>query len=734
MSNQAASTGGAAGPRSRGARPGGKSGSTIDPVRVIRQHVLGIIVSGVVGAAVGIGAYFALRSTYPLYTSEVMFEVRPGLLESTDIGTKESMSEKDVSRIANTQALLLKHRDVLSDAVRAQAVRNSGWMQDWFVDPVSGSPLDAQAVDDLIKTISTPVIRNTNLFTVRWSWHNSQDVPVVLNAIARAYLLKIERLDTEQFSANEKLFQEQLRNTRLALGDIQDEIQSFILAKGITTLEDPRHSQAMFETQKLTETLTRSQSELRMIQTQYLQTAAKLEGTVKASHDDILEAEYDITLQRQLQTLEMLKSQERSIRDKFNANTSQVRSIEREVRSTGLQIDSKRREILQRNLNARLKGLGDSQSQLQDVIENIEVELEAKDASLRDLATSATQYDAMKAQRTLLETRRDDNSQLLNSIQLMKLRQDAGRVRLVNLALTPRELSFPLPEVIIPAGIVICMGMFIGFLFLREIMNKRIRGASDLAVMPGATILGSIPEIDEDPTSIEDAERAVSLHPDSVVAESYRQAWTKIHRAMQRQGASSLLLASGMPGSGTTTAVTNFADAAAGAGISVIVVDANFRRPALASEYDLDDESPGLGDVLNEQSDAGDVVQSTGNPLIRVVSAGRPTNRLYRRFNDRSFAGFLASLRGTCDLILVDTAPAIAAGDAYVLANHTDAVALVVQANREERGLVARLINQFNDAQGELVGILLNRPRRTAGGYFKKNYELMASYTADADD
>ena len=32
------------------------------------------------------------------------------------------------------------------------------------------------------------------------------------------------------------------------------------------------------------------------------------------------------------------------------------------------------------------------------------------------------------------------------------------------------------------------------------------------------------------------------------------------------------------------------------------------------------------------------------------------------------------------------------------------------------------------------MGVLLNRPRRTAGGYFKKNYELMASYTADSED
>jgi hypothetical protein len=28
----------------------------------------------------------------------------------------------------------------------------------------------------------------------------------------------------------------------------------------------------------------------------------------------------------------------------------------------------------------------------------------------------------------------------------------------------------------------------------------------------------------------------------------------------------------------------------------------------------------------------------------------------------------------------------------------------------------------------QLVGIVLNRPRNTAGGYFRKNYEVMASY------
>jgi len=30
--------------------------------------------------------------------------------------------------------------------------------------------------------------------------------------------------------------------------------------------------------------------------------------------------------------------------------------------------------------------------------------------------------------------------------------------------------------------------------------------------------------------------------------------------------------------------------------------------------------------------------------------------------------------------------------------------------------------------------VILNRPRNTAGGYFRKNFEAMASYASDAKD
>ena len=39
-------------------------------------------------------------------------------------------------------------------------------------------------------------------------------------------------------------------------------------------------------------------------------------------------------------------------------------------------------------------------------------------------------------------------------------------------------------------------------------------------------------------------------------------------------------------------------------------------------------------------------------------------------------------------------------------------------------------MKQLADTQCELLGILLNRPRGTAGGYFKKNFATMAAYAS----
>jgi Mrp family chromosome partitioning ATPase len=140
----------------------------------------------------------------------------------------------------------------------------------------------------------------------------------------------------------------------------------------------------------------------------------------------------------------------------------------------------------------------------------------------------------------------------------------------------------------------------------------------------------------------------------------------------------------------------------------------------------------GLGELLHGESSLEQVIQHCASGAD-VISAGKPARRVFERLNTQQLSRVLAELRDRYDLILIDAPPAVAAGDAMVLANKVDATVLVIRAHQEQRGLVARLVNRLSESQSELLGIILNRPRGTAGGYFKRNYATMAAYTAGSE-
>jgi capsular exopolysaccharide synthesis family protein len=421
------------------------------------------------------------------------------------------------------------------------------------------------------------------------------------------------------------------------------------------------------------------------------------------------------------------------MREKFNEDTPQVRQIERQVRSVAEQIRVKEDQLLSRNLNAKLRTLISERERLSEIISSIEDELEAKDSLLRDLAADTSQYQYFKTQRENLELQRDDSANLLRAIRLMKLRSDASRVRQVGPADLPREPSFPRVEYVLPGGVLLCFAGFLGWIFLRELTEKRVRSMADLSIIPGTTVLGAVADIEDDPAEPEEAELILADHSASVTAESVRQLTTVVLRAMSRQGHTTMMLAGGMPGAGTTTLCGNIALALVAKGHSVCLVDANFRRPHAAEMFGLDNNAAGLADLLAGTCSIDNAIGQT-DAQVAVISAGSVAARLPERLDDERFSATLAELRTRFSYVLIDVAPAVAASDATHVAMRCDAAILVVRANQEERGLIARLARELNEASAEFLGAVLNRPRQSIGGYFRRNYEMMASYGHDEDE
>ncbi len=719
------------GPPPRGVPSGSGFASTIDPIRVLRRHAGWIIVAAFLGTIIGVVAHVLLLRYYPLYASEAVFELQPGVSDSREVGTREIGSDQLAARLANTEAVLLTDPTILRSAVRHPDVRQTVWYRQFVRPSETGGEtfIIDDAVDDLQETLSASVIRGTNFFRLTWRYHHAADVPVVLNSVASAYLERRREVNQAEFLQNIELFQSKLNETNRRLDALDQEIRSFIRDRGITSLTDPRYSQASIAAEQLTQEIGSTTSQLNIAQGMLMQTQAKLVGTIEPTQEDIQDAEYDPQISTILQTITNIKTELRTLNDRFHSQDNRVLAMESRLRATENELESKMTEVLRRNLEARHKRLTDQIENMRDNLEMLHAEAEAKDAVLRELAADQAQYQALEARRARYEAQRESDMMLIREIDLIRARVDAARVRLAQEAQLPREVAFPQMKFIVPLGTLLVVGLTVGLIFLREMTDQRIKRASDLSVVPSARVLGVIPELEEDPTNSAAAELVVCKHPRSVLAESYRQATTTVLQATERSGHQTILVLAGLPGSGTTTTVTNIAASLAATGKSVLVVDANFRRSKLANAMGVPSDGIGLGDLLVGEANVDEAI-SKSEFGVDVISAGTPGNRVFERFNNGLFENIIAELRAKYDVVLFDSPPAVVAGDAMVLANRVDAAMLVVRANQEQRGLVARLINQLADARCEGLGILLNRPRRTAGGYFKKNFEAMASYSA----
>ncbi len=699
-------------------------GPKIDPFRILRRYFWLLVVVGFISVVLGVALYVVLSRFMPRFSANVLFEVKPGLTSSMQVGEIDIRNEDMVVRMAKTETVLLTSRQVLLNAVKTREVAQTSWIQG-FQD--AGVTDFEAAVDELEEDLNPIMPRQTNLFGVAWSAAVATDVPVVLNMIADAYLKKREADDREKFSENRKVFDTQLRDATSEIEALTLEIQRYIRENGIVAVGSTSNPQGK-SIEDVVGRITEAQSRLRAAASRRQVVEAKLVGTMRPSDEDILQARIDPAARQVEGVVTTLRLRLEQARQQYRQpDHPAVRDLEIELEAAESAYDTKLDEIMRQNLTAELNELSNQLESLNNQIEGLEDEYGKKDTELRDLAAVYSEYQAMENRREMLEKTRDNMLQLIRELELMRARSDAARVRPAQRAQVPRVRSFPRIVMIVPLVTLVSMGLTLGLIFLRELTDHRVKGASDLAVLPGVRVLGVIPDCGEDDAASAAPARIVEQAPNCVVAESYRQAATPLFNALKQTEARTVVVIGGMPESGSTTVVANLAATKSAEGRRVAVIDANFRRPGVAPVYDLDEEGPGLGDVLAGEAELHDVLRSAPNG-VDVITAGTPAKRVFERLSTLAFDELLAALRESHDFVFVDVPPAVVAGEAMVVANKVDAAVLVVCANREHRGLVSRLSGQLRDAHAQFVGVVINRARITVGGYFKQNFAAMGAY------
>jgi capsular exopolysaccharide synthesis family protein len=377
--------------------------------------------------------------------------------------------------------------------------------------------------------------------------------------------------------------------------------------------------------------------------------------------------------------------------------------------------------------NGNLDSLKKAIEQYQAQEQNLLTTRQGFSTRLIDLTRTQAQLADIENQvKGLLDNKAKMNAELQNQIGLQN-QGSANRVVLLQSERVPTEMAFPKLKLMIPAGLLLCVGLVGGVVLLREVVDQRVKSPSDIAIIPKVKLLGWVPDAAEDPAGQGAAETAFRDRPRGIVAEGYRQIRSAVSKRVQQADHKTILVLAGMPGSGATSTVANLALAFAAADRRVLIIDANFRRPTLHRVLGLQ-ESPGLADVLSRGAELSEVVQATSTPNLDLLSAGSKEQRIFERLATEATGELLTKVRMMYDLVLIDVAPAIVAGDGISLAHRCDASLLVVKAMSEKRGMVARIKNDLVDARSEFLGVVVNAVRSSTGGYMKGNIRAAHEY------
>jgi len=214
-------------------------------------------------------------------------------------------------------------------------------------------------------------------------------------------------------------------------------------------------------------------------------------------------------------------------------------------------------------------------------------------------------------------------------------------------------------------------------------------------------------------------------------AEAYRTLRTNLEFASVDEPVRTLLVTSSIPGEGKTTTSSNLAVAFAQAGRTVILVDADLRKPGIHKLFDLPNAS-GLSSLLRTDDVAiDDVAQATEEERLRVVTTGPLPPNPAELLGSHRMQTILERLVAAADLVIVDSPPLQAVADAAILASITDGTLLVIDAGRTRRAAAGRGREALAKSGARVLGAALNRlSQRGHGDYVY--YDYYGAYGAEA--
>ncbi|MFJ7748565.1 polysaccharide biosynthesis tyrosine autokinase [Arthrobacter sp. NPDC097144] len=277
------------------------------------------------------------------------------------------------------------------------------------------------------------------------------------------------------------------------------------------------------------------------------------------------------------------------------------------------------------------------------------------------------------------------------------------KLSVITPAIAPSEPASPNVKLNLAAGVFVGLILGLALTLLRSILDQRVRNESDLRKVTDAPLLGGI-SYDKD---AETKPLLTQVAAQSPRAESFRQIRTNLQFAQVNRKSNSVLVTSSLPAEGKSTTATNLAIALAQAGQSVVLVDADLRRPRVDDYLGLE-RAAGLTTALIGQASVDDLLQPWGDNGLQVLTSGQVPPNPSELLGSTAMKDLLTHLESVFDVVVIDASPLLPVTDSAVLAQQVGGVVVVVGSNKLKTTELTRSLAALKLVDAEILGVVFN--------------------------
>ena len=267
------------------------------------------------------------------------------------------------------------------------------------------------------------------------------------------------------------------------------------------------------------------------------------------------------------------------------------------------------------------------------------------------------------------------------------------------------------------------MGLMVGLFFgvMNDQQDDRFRTSEEIDSAIGIPILTRVGRMKTDGKS--------PIVPDnSPEGESFRILRTLLLSDV-REGRLKILSASSpLPQDGKSTILANLAAAFAKLDMSVVLIEADMRRPTFHKRFGVPDAT-GLSELLRETVTIDDAIVPSGIPNLTLITAGGGVTNPSELLQSESFDRILAALRERFQLVIIDVGPVLAVSDPIIVAQKSDGMLLIVRSANDTRQQVTEAVETLRAANAKMLGCVVNtfgsgegfERRGYYGGYYSSD-------------